>query len=68
MKSKDENVLINWESGDMEAKKAYFKCLRMFIDELDSLCDDDVNEMIEAYNVSFVNIDDIERVNIDFPE
>jgi len=68
---------INWhgdgtgiaESGKLiiQDRIHYFSMLRMLIAELRNLGKDEVDDVLEKYNVHFVDIDDIKRVNIDEP-
>lgn len=50
-----------------EDRKHYFDMLRRLLQDLKNLGIDAVDEVLESYNVHFVDIDDIPRVNIDEP-
>ena len=75
-----QDYIINWGTEDLEHKKNYFKAWRMFIIELEEASRDvrfryindciseNIDSLIAKYNIHFVDIDDIPRVNIDFPK
>lgn len=50
-----------------EDRKHYFDMLRRLLQDLKNLGIDAVDEVLESYNVHFVDIDDFPRVNIDEP-
>ena len=47
--------------------KGYFLCLRELLSDLESLNNEKINELFKKYEVSFVEIDDIPRVGLNFP-
>lgn len=61
-----------------QARKHYFDMLRRFLTELDAIKDGDgsddehttksIQAVFKKYNVHFVDVDDIKRVNIDEPK
>lgn len=80
---KEANYVIDWlsvcnptkESEDItkiqEDRKHYFNMLRRLLTELSNLNLEEqglIDGVFEKYNVHFVDIDDIERVNIDEPK
>lgn len=46
----------------------YLRAWRFFINELKSLKNDDVNKIIERWDIKEVNIDKFPRIGIEFPE
>jgi hypothetical protein len=48
-------------------RKHYFDMLRRLLQDLKNLGIDAIDEVLESYNVHFVDIDDFPRVNIDEP-
>jgi hypothetical protein len=48
-------------------RKHYFAMLRRFLMDVKNLGRDEIDEIFAKYNVHFVDIDDIPRVNIDEP-
>lgn len=76
---KEVNYKIDWHGfklGDdiqaqikvLEDRKHYFDMLRRFLLNIKNLGRDEIDEVFEKYNVHFVDIDDIPRVNIDEPK
>jgi hypothetical protein len=61
------------EAYEMKAKvlddrKHYFSMLRKLFQDLKNLGNDKVDDILALYNIHFVDIDDIPRVNIDEPK
>jgi DNA-directed RNA polymerase alpha subunit len=52
----------------IEDRKHYFNMLRRFLLDIKNLGRDEIDEIFAKYNVYFVDVDDIERVNIDEPK
>lgn len=68
---------IDWHSIDplkgghtdiLEDRKHYFKMLRNLLLDLKNLGRDEIDDIFIKYNIHFVDIDDIERVNLDEPK
>jgi hypothetical protein len=51
----------------LEDRKHYFDLLRRFLIEINNLGRDEIDDIFKRYNVHFVDIDDIKRVNLDEP-
>lgn len=63
-----ETYLFNWEKPEKYHLIRFFSCIREVIGELKMLNDEKVNDILNKYNVHNVNVDDIPRVNFDFPD
>lgn len=61
-----DDLIINWGEEDKEHKVSYFKALRQMIEEI--YFNGSVTPILEKYNIHFIDVDDIPRVNIDFPK
>jgi hypothetical protein len=77
--TKQIDYKINWHAIDplkgghtdiLADRKHYFNMLRRFLKEVhkESKPYPMIREIFKRYNVHFVNIDDIERVNLDEPK
>jgi hypothetical protein len=74
------NYKIDWHSGGeygasptgnkmvIEDRKHYFEMLRNLLLDLKNLGRDEIDDIFARYNIHFVDIDDIPRVNIDEPK
>jgi hypothetical protein len=65
---KNTNYLINWNGDtakDAEDKIHYFNMLRKMLLELEEISK--VHKILDRYNVYFIDVDEIPRVNIDEP-
>ena len=49
-------------------RKHYFDMLQRFLLDIKNLGQDRIDDIFERYNVHFIDIDDIPRVNIDEPK
>ena len=56
------------QEGDLEGRKVWLKCLREFLWELENIDNQQVKDLIKKYNIYFVEVDELPRVNLDFPE
>lgn len=52
----------------LTARQHYFRMLRCFLSEVESIGGKKVREIFKKYNVHLVDIDDFPRVNIDEPK
>lgn len=69
------NYEIDWHSDGvciaedkntvLDNRIHYFRMLRNFLEDLDGLDLSEVEEVFRKYNIHFVDIDEIPRVNID---
>jgi hypothetical protein len=78
--AKEANYKIDWHAAYSEEqihndpdkiiadRKHYFDMLRRFLQDIKNLGRDEIDEIFARYNVHFVDIDDIQRVNIDEPQ
>jgi hypothetical protein len=68
----ETNYLIDWHSDSAEAiaaKKQYFYMLRMLLAELQDADDHgSIADILQKYNVYFIDIDGFPRVNLDLPK
>ena len=72
------NSKINWQSGGrkihsdtetvLSARMHYFNMLRRLLSDIEAVGNGAVNAILKKYNVHFVDVDDIKRVNIDEPK
>jgi hypothetical protein len=58
----------NDNESALDARKHYFRMLRCFLSEVESIGGKKVREIFKKYNVHLVDIDDFPRVNIDEPK
>jgi hypothetical protein len=65
--AEQEYDLVKKEFKVVLDRKHYFSMLRSFLLDIKNLGMDKIDDIFTKYNVHFVDIDDIERVNIDEP-
>ena len=70
-------IMHNETETLMDARKHYFDMLRRFLTEIEAITEDEnsfahdtrakIKKVFNKYDVHFVDVDDIKRVNIDEP-